>query len=441
MVDAEPFDSTSGARLAPLKWALLLFIVAAAIRFGYLAFEVAVPAQDTHDYDEIAANLLAGKGFVSSENWFGYEMRSWRAPLYPGFMAGIYGLIGYSHTAVKVVQAIFGSMTVVILFAIARTIFPPASVVAGLGAALYMPLVVNPNELMTETLFTFFFILSVYLMLEKQVGAQPGMCRNGHWLTTGMVIGLAALTRPVALILWPLEILLSRPVAVSNFKVWIFRCLWISLGVIATVAPWTARNYNIHGSLVPISTHGGFIFARSNGPNPDWKKIDGWQIDRQTFDLMPNEVERDRYWLGQGWQYVVSDPGHFARLSLERFVRLWYFFRPDYNFSYMVLLPLFLAGFWQFRTKTGFDTLAVIIIAFVCTFSIFLYGSVRFRLPLEPLFILFASAFITDAWQRWGGRLVATVLAILIVANGLVWWQEKAARTLLLNFLAFGKFT
>ena len=51
-----------------------------------------IPNGDTSDYDEIAINLLLGKGFVATGNWFGFELRSWRPPLYPMFLASLYGL-------------------------------------------------------------------------------------------------------------------------------------------------------------------------------------------------------------------------------------------------------------------------------------------------------------------------------------------------------------
>ena len=70
--------------LTPRGLGIALFALAAAMRLGYASLGVEVPSQDTADYDEIAANLLAGEGFVARENWFGFDMRSWRAPLYPG---------------------------------------------------------------------------------------------------------------------------------------------------------------------------------------------------------------------------------------------------------------------------------------------------------------------------------------------------------------------
>ena len=417
--------------LTPRGLGIALFALAAAMRLGYASLGVEVPSQDTADYDEIAANLLAGEGFVARENWFGFDMRSWRAPLYPGFLAAVYGLFGSSHVPVKIAQSLLGAATAVLVYAIARAIRPQAALVAGVAASLYLPLVASASEVMTETLFTFLLVLALYLSISTRPTEEDG---GPRLMTVGVAIGLAALTRPVALLLWPMEMLHSQLAGTGRWR----RCLWISLGVVATVAPWTARNFQVHSAFVPISTHGGFVFARSNGPSPDWKRADGWRIEKRTFERMPGEVERDRYWLAQGMQRVSGNPALYLRWVGERFLRFWYFFRPGYNFPFMVVLPLFAAGFLLFWRRRGFDLLAAVIVAFVFTFSTLLYGSARFRLPLEPLFILFAAAFAQFAWQRWGAGRTSALLGGLIAANGLVWLYEDRARAGLLGLLEAG---
>ena len=193
--------------LTPRGWGIAIFALAAAMRLGYASLGVEVPPQDTPDYDEIAANLLAGEGFVARENWFGHDMRSWRAPLYPGFLAAVYGLYGYSHPAVMVVQSLLGAGTAVLLFAIARAIRPQAALTAGFAAALYMPLVASASEVMTETLFAFLMLSALYLSVSTRLTIDAGRPRL---LAVGAAIGLAALTRPVALLLWPVEMLHSQ---------------------------------------------------------------------------------------------------------------------------------------------------------------------------------------------------------------------------------------
>ena len=46
--------------LSSRAWGMLLFALAAVVRLVYASLSVDIPAQDTCDYDELAANLLAG---------------------------------------------------------------------------------------------------------------------------------------------------------------------------------------------------------------------------------------------------------------------------------------------------------------------------------------------------------------------------------------------
>ena len=404
---------------------VLLFAAAFGLRLAYALFDFPVPPQDTADYDEIARNVLAGDGFVSRENWFGYEMRSWRPPLYPLFLALVYAVWGYSHLAVKVVQALVGAGTVVLVWALVRRLQPDAAPLAGVLALVYGPLVAICAEVMSETLFCFWIVLAAWALV-----AAEG--RRHYLLLAGAAIGLAALTRPVGLLWLP---------AFAAVAVWrgrgagLRQCAWVAVALVAVIAPWSARNAQVHGAWVPISTHGGFILARSNAFEPDWRKDDGWGITEAFFRRLPTEIERDRYWYAQGTAFITEHPGYYLRLVGERFVRLWYFFRPDYNLWFMMVMPFSLLGLRQYGLRGNYAYLSSFIACSILVFSTVLYGSTRFRLPLEPLFIAFAAAYLSAVFRRWERQRLLAVLGLVIGGNMLVWWQQEAARGLALSTL------
>lgn len=401
----------------------LLFVLALVVRLVYVLQEYPVPPQDTPDYDEIAHNLLKGEGFVARENWYGFEMHSWRAPFYPFFLAAVYGVCGHSHLAVEVVQAVVGAATVVLLYGLGLRIWPPAALAAGLFAAVYGPLVVSSGEVMSEAWFTFWLVLAAYLLSHPH--------RRRVLLGGGVAIGLAALTRPVGLLFWPAFALVALSAAPREG---LRRSLWVGLALAATLLPWTVRNYLVHGALVPISTHGGFILARSNADLPDWRQEQGWGIERETFVQFPTELERDHHWRQQAMAFIRSHPGTYLRLSAERFLRFWYFFSPGYNFWFTLLLPLFAAGLWRYGRREGFLLLSVFTGVSLAAFCLVLYGSVRFRLPLEPFFILFAAAAGADLVARYGRRAWGW-LGGAVVSNLALYWQGEALRGLMLAWL------
>jgi len=415
------------ARAWPWRW--ILFLGAFGVRLVYVLQGHEGPLQDTADYDEIALNLLDGEGFVARENWFGFELRSWRAPFYPFFLALVYGVCGHSHLAVQVVQAAVGALTAVLIYELGRRLRLRAALAAGLLTAVYGPLAASSSEVMTETWFTFWTVLAAGLLVDVASGPER---RPGPLLAGGAAIGLAALTRPVGLILLPGFALTAL---LRHRREGLRRTLWVGLALCCTVLPWTLRNFQVHGAWVPISTHGGFILARSNAVEPAWRQERGWGIEETFFHQIPSEVERDRFWYRQGLAFIRTHPGTYLRLVGERFLRFWYFLRPDYNFWFMAVLPFFLAGLWRYWRAGGFLLLSCFAGLSLGLFCFVLYGSTRFRLPLEPFFILFAAAFVQEGQQRWGWRRLGAVLGGVAVANLLLNWNDEALRALVLQLL------
>lgn len=400
----------------------LLFVFACSLRLIHAALGVPVPLQDTPDYDELALNLLRGEGFVSHANWHGFAMYSWRPPFYSFFLAAVYGVWGHNHAAVQIIQTSIGAATVVLLWFVVRRFCAAAAWPAALLAAVYGPLIAISSEIMSECFFTFWVLLALWALGDEKR-------RRNYMIAGGVAIALAALTRPVGLLLLPAfavaELYLRGRSAVQSV-------LWVAGVAALVIAPWTLRNYLVHGALVPISTHGGFIIARSNAAEPAWRQERGWGIDREVFERMPTEVERDRFWLRQGREFVAGNPGVYLRLVGERFLRFWYVFTPSYNFFFALLFPFFVAGFWRY----GRDAMLVLPSAFIAistfVFCAVLYGSTRFRLPLEPLFIAYAAAFLTDIWSRWSRRRFYLLVVTALCAHILVWWNEETLRRIVL---------
>jgi hypothetical protein len=58
-------------------------------------------------------------------------------------------------------------------------------------------------------------------------------------------------------------------------------------------------------------------------------------------------------------------------------------------------------------------------------------------LPLEPFFILFGAAYISDAWHDWDRRRLLAILGVVVIANLLIWWQQEPLRQLVLSGLNY----
>ena len=87
----------------------LIFLLALGLRLFHLR-EISIhdpffdlPSIDAAVYDDWARALLGGKGFGEGVLFLG--------PLYPLFIAGVYGLFGESLATLKVVQGVLGAIT------------------------------------------------------------------------------------------------------------------------------------------------------------------------------------------------------------------------------------------------------------------------------------------------------------------------------------------
>ena len=162
------------------------------------------------------------------------------------------------------------------------------------------------------------------------------------------------------------------------------------------------------------------------------------EVRRWPFlGIIPSEIERDRHWYAQGRAFIKAHPGYYLRLVGERFARLWYFFRPDYNIWFMIVMPFSILGLRRYWHLDNFAYLSSFIACSTLVFSAILYGSTRFRLPLEPLFIVFAAAYLSEATQRWDKRRLGRVLGTVIGGNLIVWWQQEPLRQLALSTLNY----
>src|SRR6476469_7911545 len=118
-------------------YALLIFIVALGVRLlhvwqikGSPFFDVLLG--DAHGYDLWAQRLAAG-------DWIGTDV-FYQAPLYPYFLGAVYTIFGRDLLVVRIVQALIGSASCVLLgMAGARLFSKRVGLIAGLALALWAP--------------------------------------------------------------------------------------------------------------------------------------------------------------------------------------------------------------------------------------------------------------------------------------------------------------
>jgi 4-amino-4-deoxy-L-arabinose transferase-like glycosyltransferase len=360
---------------------------------------------DAIEYHQLAQNILDGKGY-SLEG----RPTSYRPPLYPAFLTGIYSLAGGTgFSAVKYTQAAFGALCVLFIFLITRLLFRrrSAEIIAGIIAAFYILHIYWTSEIYTETLFMLLMATSLFLLLKF---AQTE--KNLFLLGGGVALGLAALCRSTALIFAPFVILWLGIFFRKNLRALFGRVFMFLAVLILVIFPWALRNYRVHNAFVLISTNGGRTF--SAGVANDYLASLGLKglIPKTRFHS-GTEVERDKSYYGVAWRAIGENKLAFAGLTLRKFLHFWSPWVTGQRrlfiilgaASYIPILVLGTLGIIFSLVKKEAPAKMVLLILFLFLSLSLLHAiyipNIRFRLPVvDPYLMVFTGYFFSYVLER-----------------------------------------
>lgn len=184
---------------------------------------------------------------------------AWSMPGYSGFLAVVYRLFGAGpgrFATVRVVQAVLGVATVVLVFVIADASLGRRAAWTALAFnALYPPGYWAATYLLTETLFT--------LLLVGQVALMVWAARSRRWVAyalLGLATAAAVYVRPVAALV-PALLLgyeshrwLRDPASRQGVGRHAVRFAALALVAVALMAPWWIRNQRLYGVFMPTTS-------------------------------------------------------------------------------------------------------------------------------------------------------------------------------------------
>lgn len=431
-------DPEPGTRRVPTLRTLILglFLVAFAVRLAWvLTLAGPLTWDDEREFAEVARHLVAGDGFVSS---------SYRAnPILPAYLALTFRIFGEGFLAARVGQAVFGALTCVLVAMIAHRLFgATVAVVSATLVALYPPHVYLSGVFYVECLFTLTIAVTVYCAVR----AADARATAGWAFATGVSFGIATLTRAIFLAYFPF-LLLALLWAAGDARRGLTTCAALLLGVGMLIAPWSVRNYAAYGRPILVSSGLGTKLWQGNNElaagDADDRELywytDLWRDRAESLeageqkDLATRyaDVEArvqaleahtgDRYMATDevlmpiALRYMAAHPGRTLALFGKKLVTLFSPFsktitsnayttstyRLVAQISYLPLLALAVVGVWlaglrDHRVTILYGLLASIVVAYgllnTCT---------RFRLPLDPFFIILASLPLARMIEQW----------------------------------------
>jgi 4-amino-4-deoxy-L-arabinose transferase-like glycosyltransferase len=293
------------------KTTLILLALIAAVGLGARAYvvanPVANPADDSHAYYALAKALyeegsFGGPTFRDSSDW------SPGAPLL--YAASFYATGGTREGTARIVEALLGVAAILVVFRLGERLGGrSAGLLAAFAVAVYPPFIHSTGELMSEppALLTLPAAVLAFLWASEQD-------RLRAWLLPGLLFGLTAMFRPeylfvgVAFIaLVAIQVGTRDPFVACRPEGYKRRTggwkrglaaagLW-TLALLLPIVPWTIRNVDVLGRVVPISTGSGKAlyvgtFLPADG---EYQRVKALLVERYEHrSLDPNSAALDR---------------------------------------------------------------------------------------------------------------------------------------------------
>src|SRR5262245_45215238 len=159
----------------PFWTVFLLALIVRVLNLALLEGHSAFFAED----DTIAYWKLGAKLATPDEFWPALLSTTDRMPLYPLLLAGVRSMFGDAPRIVAVVQAVIDAGTCALIAALGAAISPRVGLIAGILAALSVTLVVYSTQILTDSLFLFFFTLMLSSCARRRRSPRPPGSRAG----------------------------------------------------------------------------------------------------------------------------------------------------------------------------------------------------------------------------------------------------------------------
>jgi hypothetical protein len=420
-----------------------LIVLAIAVRIAaVLVLRSYDVPRSSYEHGEIAANLVAGRGFTV--RFLGAEgPTSQQAPVYPLLVALAYGMGGVgtprSLLILEFGQAVLGGFLALGVLRLAWLIAPASRRVgwtAGLVVALHPTLIYAATHVQVAGLGS---TLLVWTLASGYQAGAGGRRRDA--LITGGWLALLGLTDPIlalATIGIAGAIWLGRSGQRDRVRQTIRLTTLAIVTALAGLSPWLWRNYRVHGEFVAIKSTFGYAFwqgncALSEGTDKvrrasvdrslargagatSWSGLNRalWEArheagylddialtkeDYRRLGSVP-EPQRSRILFRRALAELQANPWRYARLSLRR---LRYFLLFDetnpksrvraYRLAHLGLTAFACAGLLLTTAEVRrrlVPTLATA--AAIALFHTLTIVSARFHIPIEPLMAIWGAA-------------------------------------------------
>lgn len=352
-----------------------------------------------NEFPDDAAYAIAGEqlfngGMITIDNVM---------PLHPIF----YYLVNLV-SSVKVANIFISMMTVLAVYYLSKAIFDSELVsrVASLVWAVYPHAIFYSITGLTETLYVFILLMIFFFLYRKQ------------FIIASILIVLSILHRPTLDLLGPIIVFifsyyvhsLPRRETLKNVIIYI-------LVYVLMMGPWWVHQYVKYDQFVRLNLGDGLIlYSGNNVLNSSGGAVNsdkGIDLDISWAEKIDNPIEKNQAYKEHAYKYIVNNKIHFLKMSTVKFVRFWRLWpynsiyeRPFYIamslLSYGVVLILSLIYLiTHIRDHLKRVGPILILITYLSLVHMVLIASIRYRFPIEPFLIIFASFLSVSYWKKF----------------------------------------
>ncbi len=396
------------------KVIIILFLVSLLIRLIVLwmlpAAHLGTNAVET--YLGGAYKIINGTGFSDSS----YPV--FTPPLYAILIAASFSLFGESLIPIKIAQCFVDSLTVVMVFLIAKRMFGiKTALLSGAILTIYPFTIFTNIYIGTETLFT--FLLSIVVLCSLYAIEYD---KWRYYWAAGAVLGIATLTRGTTQF-YPLFFFLTLFAMGKVSRLILLKSLAFCLAFALVILPWTLRNYVVLKTFIPVATTGS-VFLQ--GSSEKFLTIEGkWKEEPEYLKLLESRglkrppegkaYEMDQFLFRAGIEtYKIrfeNEPLSIVPFMIKKFLRLWYATESGANHGKILAINLLIylwaiCGIWlALRSK---ETTHFIILGLIIYFVLLHWISLplfRYMVPVMPYIIAYAAFAVNVSWEKISKRI------------------------------------
>lgn len=425
---------------------LAMFFYLFSVEGSAFSNPLAFQPKDSEAYTHVAVNLVK-HGIFSVSTSEPYLPDPARTPIFSLFLAIGYAITGDFFLSL-LMNVVIGSLIALVVFEIVLSLFRHRKI-ALISAVIFTFLpygIYSSTRPMADTLFTFFF--SLFILAFIKIFSEDKAGNFQKIILSALLLGLATLTRPVTqyfvvipflFLLFDFRLNLKRRVVSSLIFFFIFA---------AVLSPWLIRNY-VHFNRFFLSSVGKYHLLVSYAEpwlaykdkiprNEIHKRMAAYIEEKYGPDAMHN-IDFSEILGREALNKILQAPLSYAAFHLSSMPvfflnndfllilrQAFKIFPPDFFLAEKILtgdfkgiinsltnlnLPfalIFLGSYGFMFLKSVFGAigavfwlrqrffLTIFLLSSVLYFALIvgLEGQARFRLPVEPILVIFAAVGI-----------------------------------------------